>query len=162
MIVTPDQFFGEINIADTNKETTQEQVQKFIEKYEPKFYGMLIGTDLYVTLNQHTEDTSGVWYELILKTQDACANYIYWYWMRNEHTYTSSVGEAKVKAQNSIMANPAEKMVRAWNEMVDLNWELVRNWDVVKWGTYMNGRNIAGYYTACAPEIFHHVNTLGI
>lgn len=161
MIVTPDQFIGEINIADTDKESIQEQLQGFIQKYEAKFYGMLIGTDLYVTLNQHADDTTGDWYELKLKTQDACANYIYWYWMRNEHTYTSRIGEAKVKGQNSIMANPAEKMVRAWNEMVDLNWELVRNWDAVKWGEYYRN-NITIYYTNRAPEIFDHVSTLGI
>jgi hypothetical protein len=53
------------------------------------------------------------------------ANYIYYWYQRNNHTQTTTTGEVKPANENSTVASPAIKMVRAWNEMSDWIWELV-------------------------------------
>lgn len=48
------------------------------------------------------------------------ANYVYWQWMRQRSSQTVGVGVAKSKVENMMQVSPNEKMVKAWNEMVDL------------------------------------------
>lgn len=45
------------------------------------------------------------------------ANYVYYWYIRNNHTQTATTGETKAANENSTMVSPALKMVRAWNEM---------------------------------------------
>ena len=48
------------------------------------------------------------------------ANYVYYQWQQDQVTQTVGLGEAATKAENATMVSPANKMLRAWNEMV--NW----------------------------------------
>jgi len=54
------------------------------------------------------------------------ANYIYWHWMQNNVSVSTASGEkgAKVNAI-AIDLTPVNKQVRAWNQMVTWNCELV-------------------------------------
>lgn len=54
------------------------------------------------------------------------ANYVYWYWMQDNATVSTANGEKGAKI-NAIAADltPVNKQVRAWNQMVDWNCELV-------------------------------------
>jgi hypothetical protein len=45
------------------------------------------------------------------------ANYVYYWYIRNNHTQTATTGENKAANENSTAANPTFKIVRAWNEM---------------------------------------------
>lgn len=45
------------------------------------------------------------------------ANYVYWHWMKDATTQTVALGQVKSKSENAEIVSPAEKMVRAWNEM---------------------------------------------
>lgn len=45
------------------------------------------------------------------------ANYVYYWYQRNSHTQTATTSEVKAVNENSSIASPALKMVRAWNEM---------------------------------------------
>lgn len=45
------------------------------------------------------------------------ADYVYYWYQRNNYTQTASTGEVKSANENSTMTSPALKMVRAWNEM---------------------------------------------
>lgn len=45
------------------------------------------------------------------------ANYVYYWYQRNNHTQTATTGENKAVNENSTIASPALKLVRAWNEM---------------------------------------------
>lgn len=49
--------------------------------------------------------------------QSPIANYVYYWFIRNQHTQTASMGEVKSKTENAEISNPSLKMVRAWNEM---------------------------------------------
>lgn len=53
------------------------------------------------------------------------ANYVYWHWMENEATNTTGTGEKVAANANAVNASPGQKMVRAWNQMVWWNWELI-------------------------------------
>lgn len=60
------------------------------------------------------------------------ANYVYYWYIRNNHTQTATTGETKAANENSTMASPALKMVRAWNEMSAWICELVDYLDAKK------------------------------
>jgi hypothetical protein len=53
------------------------------------------------------------------------ANYVYYWYMRNNHTQTASTGETKGKHENADTASIAVKLTRAWNEMSSWICELV-------------------------------------
>lgn len=45
------------------------------------------------------------------------SNYVYYWYQRNNHTQTATTSEVKPANENAMVASPAVKMVRAWNEM---------------------------------------------
>lgn len=53
------------------------------------------------------------------------ANYVYYWYMRNNHTQTASTGETKGKHENADTASMAVKLTRAWNEMSEWVCDLV-------------------------------------
>lgn len=53
------------------------------------------------------------------------ANYIYYWFVRNNHTQTATMGEVKTQNENAVNISPAVKMTRAWNEMSSWICELV-------------------------------------
>ena len=53
------------------------------------------------------------------------ANFVYYWYMRNNHTQTASTGETKGKHENADTASIAVKLTRAWNEMSSWICELV-------------------------------------
>ena len=60
------------------------------------------------------------------------AAYVYYWYMRNNWTSTATTGEVKPQNENAAIANPALKMVRAWNEMSEWICELVYYLDAKK------------------------------
>lgn len=60
------------------------------------------------------------------------ANYVYYWYIRNNHTQTATTGETKAANENSVMANPSLKLAKAWNEMSDWICELVDYLDAKK------------------------------
>jgi hypothetical protein len=57
--------------------------------------------------------------------QSLISNYVYYWYMRNNYTQTSTMSEVKATNENSTIANPSLKMVRAWNDMSEWICELV-------------------------------------
>lgn len=53
------------------------------------------------------------------------ANYVYYWYMRNNWTNTATTGEGKPQNENMASVSPALKMVRAWNEMTSWVCDLV-------------------------------------
>lgn len=45
------------------------------------------------------------------------ANYVYYWFMRDNTTQSTTMGEVSTSKENATNMSPAEKMVRAWNEM---------------------------------------------
>jgi len=146
-------FVGELNIPNTSQAAIGSQVDLFIEKYEDKFLREVLGytlnkafqagvqempvaqkwTDLiegveYISVNGKTKYWRGL-IDAISGNVDfdvsPIANYIYYWYQRNNWTHTANTGEVKPQNENAAIANPALKMVRAWNEMSEWVRELV-------------------------------------
>lgn len=60
------------------------------------------------------------------------ANYVYYWYMRNNWTNTATTGEVKPQNENAVIVSPALKMVRAWNEMSSWVCDLVDYLDAKK------------------------------
>lgn len=52
------------------------------------------------------------------------ADYVYYYWLKQNHTQTSGLGEVANVAQNAVRVSPKLKAVDAWDSMVDRSWLL--------------------------------------
>ncbi len=77
------------------------------------------------------------------------ANYVYYWYMRNNSTATTDGGEKHVLAENAERSNPSLKISRAWNEAVD--WiEEMRHYLNANTSTY-TGWN--ANYTDCLRKI---------
>lgn len=59
-----------------------------------------------------------------LKT--AIANFIYYWYMRDQDSQTMGIGTGKSKAQNATMVSAGPKIARAWFEMVCISWQVLR------------------------------------
>lgn len=146
-LIDSSNFVGTINIPNTNREEISQRLDMFIDQYEPKLLRDLFGYELSKaftagiadydsdgsnpTIDQRWLDLiEGAEYERSGRTYkyeglpDIDARYVYWHWMEDQHTQTVGLGEVKAKAENAEQANPAVKMVRAWNDMVDMIWNL--------------------------------------
>lgn len=121
-------FKAEILIANTEQSYVSDLLQQFIDKYEPVYLKGLLGPDLYALYKagMATDPVPAKWAALNDQISCGCANFIYWYWMGNKQTNTVGIGEAQSKAANAEMSSPILKMARAWDEMVDLNFDTVK------------------------------------
>jgi len=167
-IVQVSDFKGEINIANTSDMFVAQNVQWFIDKYEPIYFTQLLGADLYLLLkNGLLEDPILTkWTELVANIKGA-ANFIYCKYIKNEFSQTVGTGEVKTKGANSYPYNPNVKIARAWNEMLDYSLESIKyiNDNPVDYGGYYieNFYYMEWYNTYCdRPEIFKRMNTFGL
>lgn len=98
------------------------------------------------------------------------ANYVYYWWHRNEITQSTNIGEVISKSENSTVVGPGYKMVRAWNEMVDQVWQLVYFLDnnilyYPSWSWYngVAGTTYWQYYNHTRlTNIFSPINTMNL
>jgi hypothetical protein len=60
------------------------------------------------------------------------ANYVYYWYQRNNHTQTATTGEVKPQNENAVIANPSLKLVKAWTDMSAWICELVDYLDAKK------------------------------
>lgn len=165
-IITPTDFKGQALIAQIEQQDVFDEVQLFIDDYEPIFLKELLGLPLYQQfvdgLAQDPIDPK--WISLRDETdiKSMLVFYIYWFYQENNITSTVGTGEGKLKKDNATPANPVQKMVRNWNEMVnqvrifDLDTTTYPDWHRVYWRNWWCGCNWH------LPEIYKFKNTLGI
>lgn len=141
-------FFGELLIP--NKSSNANSLNEYINEHENRLLVDLLGYELHklfaagiaapspaekwLAIRDGKEYTnrSGVftkWVGLKFSQGTAqkslIANYVYWHWMQDMASFTTGSGEKTADNQNAVTASPASKMVRAWNQMVEWNRELV-------------------------------------
>lgn len=175
-------FFGELTIAQKSDAAVAGSLSSFIDIYEDKLLtdlfgyelynnyqeGILANTQIYKDIRDGKEYTNragvlskwkGLIYTLGTTKKSLIANFVYFNWQQNEATITSGTGEKVATNQNAINASAGNKMVRAWNEMVNMNHELLEfllsNQDNYPEFIDHYGRSIPNY-------LFYKVNTLGI
>jgi hypothetical protein len=140
MLIDSTYFIGEINIAGTNSPAVLESLNLFIGKRETEFLEKVLGygfaNDFAAGLAadpavaRWTDLKTGAEYNNecgYLKKwkgftnaalQSPIANYIYYWYMRDLQTFTSTVGEMESKSDNAGNADSSTKMIRAYNEAV--------------------------------------------
>jgi hypothetical protein len=133
-------FVGELNIPDTGNASVQEAIGFFVTRYQDELLCAILGYPLYKAFAAAPGDTSNdaKWKDLregseftdaagqlrrwiglknAATKRSIIANYVYFFWMRNRATSTTSIGERTEKSDGSVPASPAQKQCRAWNEM---------------------------------------------
>lgn len=144
-------FFGENTIAQKSNTGVSGSLTLFIDEYEEKLLTDLFGYELYkaykagiavlptpatkwtdIRDGKEYTNRAGVlskWKGLKFTDGTAkkslIANYVYWHWQQNEMTVTTGNGEKVPNNQSAINASAAQKMVWAWNRMVDWNLLLI-------------------------------------
>lgn len=142
MLTTNSQFIYDISLPATDQNTGQgEELKNWTTVLEPKFLTEILGYEMYKDFNTHINDGSGQWFDFIegkefvdklgrqntwdgFKTVGAnpIAYFIYYEWVRNNHTTLTSLGTVMGAMENSTLVGPNDKLVNAWNRMVELLW----------------------------------------
>jgi hypothetical protein len=143
----------------------------------------LLGSDLYTLLKASPTDARFV---AIIETylHPACVDYIYWFYLSDQSIQQTSLGASQSKKQNAVTVSPYPKMVRAWNEMVDINRKFHKfmidnsatypeytvtfpdwffgwgNWDGIWMFWFFQFQSWWDLF--CIPEIYRFKNTIGI
>lgn len=138
-------FFRHLTVAQKSDTNVSNSLSMFIDEHEDQLLLDLFGYELYkaykagiavlptpdakwTDIRDGKEYTNraglltkwrGLKYTVGSSKSSLIAAYVYWHWMQNEATTTTGTGEKKANAQNADNASPAQKMVWAWNWMVD-------------------------------------------
>jgi hypothetical protein len=150
MLITTSYFTANLDLPGRNAVGLSENLNLYINRYEPIFLRGVLGYAMYkllmaaydasqeeppVALPQRWADLlDGVEYDVSDITYkwdglrnstlltSPIANYIYFTFRRDTETRTGNTGENKPNAQNADSATPNRKLVFAWNDMVDQMW----------------------------------------
>jgi hypothetical protein len=94
----------------------------------------------------------------------AVANYVYWHKMKSDTIQVVGIGTVKAAGDNAVNVDPTNKLVFAWNEMleqVNLLWEFLE----VNKDTYTSYDTVQvnyGFFGCYAPGVYHGQNAFGI
>ena len=137
MLINEEYFKGEIVIPNLNSvgngissqiaSSNLELRLSFIDQYEKRFLVSLLGRCCADEFYKEIEkgELSGKWLDLKNKLVDETlkispiANYVYYWYRRNDVSITTGIGEMETDSDNSVRVSSALKMCRAWNEMVE-------------------------------------------
>lgn len=134
--LTVNYFVGELqipNITGSAPAVTPRvnELQWFISKYEREFLSLLLGEDLYAEFAAGIAVTTpdAKWTALKSKiyeidTQNGvylspAASYVYYHYMCNAASVTTTVGEVKPGKPSTVQVNNTRKMVTAWRSMCE-------------------------------------------
>lgn len=156
-------FVANINIPNSGDTDIASTINWFIQKYEKQFLQKALGYPLYKAFETSPEaqrfqdilngkeytDWNGrltKWDGLVIEVSDTqkqspIANYVYYWYYRNNVTSTTGVGEAINTPENARTVSPWKKVAAAWNEMrnqvmilvefIEQNTDVYPEWDPV-------------------------------
>lgn len=102
------------SLLDAAAENEANELDKYIAKYQDEYLkAMFAGSDKFNDLIVDED-----------KKTSPIANMIYYHYLRDRETITTSAGVIRIHVQNSVDMSSASKRVNAWNEMVKFNREL--------------------------------------
>jgi len=138
-------FVGSINLPNTAPSLSEgAELVLFIDKYESKYLTDILGykmaKDFISNMLVVSPPTSGIWFDLLNGKEftdsngnlnkwqgfntigfNPIANYVYCELLEARETQTTGVGGQKSKINNSVQTSSRQKVVSAWNDMVELN-----------------------------------------
>jgi hypothetical protein len=185
-IVQPSDFVGEIQIANKTQSDVSADLAYFITKYQAKFLKELLGYSFFAIfdagMNADPQDARFV--TLAAQLKPACANYIFYWYIRDQVTQTVGIGNVQTKGANSVTTDGGKKLSRSWNEMVKWVYEVIKyitdnstiypeytepNWLIWRMAQYQFDWWVQDYYlypigfnAYRIPDIFNSINDLNI
>lgn len=124
-IITKSDFNTDIKIANKSDVAVNEDLTNFITKYEPRFLNMLFGSDFAALFVAGVTTAEQRFVDLL--TPDlriAIANYIYYYYQRDQYAQTVGIGVVKTNPANAMLWSARDKVARAWEEMKVISWHV--------------------------------------
>lgn len=77
----------------------------------------ILGDKFQIELLSTSIDVSG--YSFVSVPDSPIADYVYFWWLKQNLSHTSGLGEVRSKAENSELVSPKHKAVKAWNDMAE-------------------------------------------
>jgi len=139
-------FVGSINMAISTSSSPYEgaELSLFIDRFESKYLTEVLGyktaKDLIANMLVTTPPTSGIWFDLANGVEftdslgrlnkwvgfktigfNPIANYVYCMLQESRATSTTGVGEQKSNISNGTAVSSNQKVISAWNDMVEWN-----------------------------------------
>lgn len=142
-------FRGELTIANLSSLPVEESLGYFITKYETEFLNKVLGfafaklfiagltvvdpatpdqrwLDLKYGKDFTYQTVEGNWPGFVNSAKvSPLANFIYYHFTRDQVTQTAGIGQVQTKGENSTSASSVTKLVRAYNEMVNMQIPLI-------------------------------------
>ncbi len=158
-LINSSYFIGERNIPNTLYPEVSSLIDHLISEHQEEYLTSLMGYELFKlfeagllvtpTPDQKWLDIkNGVaftgldgrakkWAGFVNATTllSPIADYVYYWYSRNNSTQTAAMGEVQSKNENSSNVSSAGKQVRAWNDMVAKN-KLLNEFLQVNYSTY--------------------------
>lgn len=136
-------YFSEpIAIPQIENEAVAAAVNKLLDHADVELLERLLGTPLYILYTAGIVASTQIYKDIrdgkayltfkwwgLKFTQGTVkksliANYVYFHYVRNSHTVLTGTGAKTLKTENAVESSPWFKLVKAWNEMVDMNLDL--------------------------------------
>lgn len=144
MIIDTSYFVGKINLPQTGNTEGAETVNQFIGNYEPDYLKRVLGYSLWKAFTDGIAGSGVVdqrWTDLLEGKEftigaytlawpgfeakpSPISQYVYYQYVRDLASSMSQVGNTSPQTANADRVNSLNKMVDAWNEMVELNYFL--------------------------------------
>lgn len=187
MIIDITYFTGKINLPQIGTTDGNEQVDEFIQTYEPQFLKKLMG---YVLWKAFSDGTAGSgtpdqrWIDVLngkeykyggrtyfwpgLTAKPSCiAEYVYYQFQDNKAQDTLLVGEGAAKTDNANRVNPVPKMVAAWNDMVQqtrlfAGFMNANRSTYPEWDNMCEWRTPSSYWESRRGEVYNFKTSLDI
>lgn len=137
-------FYGELSIAQLSQPAVAASLQSILDFREQQLLSALMGYNLYndfmagivvmptpdalwkdirdgkeYTYFGNKVKWPGLAFTIGTSKKSLIANYVYYWYIRDNHSWTTGGGEKKTEIAINVMPNL--KLVRAWNEMVQWN-----------------------------------------
>lgn len=120
-----------IDDLDNNAIAVQETITGYIERYQGEFLLKMVGKELSADVTaylaergndeQHTDEAME---ELCEKLRPSFAHYVYFKLVGDVNQTMTTTGLMKLKSANDSQI-PRQRMVKVWNDMVELNKQFV-------------------------------------
>jgi len=135
-------FKGNINVPNVEELNSGNAVklETYIDKYGRLFMQHLLGYELFLDFDSHTEngelkptapqiykdlvdgngsDFLGLRYTQGLHKHSVIANFVYYFWLKENSTVQSGVGEVALNSKGAVSLNSINRQVSVWNEFIN-------------------------------------------
>ncbi len=122
MIIDLDFFRFNIHIGQLDNLAVEDNVMLYTERYSEEFLVRLLGHKLAKDYLENYQTTRKDLDQILVdrdKKISPIANYVFCKYITSTHAIHQGIGVVVPNAENSARVNPVQKVVVAWNEMVD-------------------------------------------